>query len=92
MEYKANDLSQKTLFGNIDPADEGAGFFTIKEAKIGRRHVWLYKMQTPIGDFFVTEAEQPGMELKSWVFHYDAEKAVRRFDTCVKRILNGKAV
>ena len=93
MKYEANTgLFEKEHFAGIEPTDEGAGFFTLKEATIGKRHAWLYKLQTPIGAIFVVEAEQPSMELKSWLFHYDAEKALNRFDTCVKKILKGATV
>lgn len=89
MEYKQHDLNEKSLIGSVAPADEGAGFFTLKTAEIGRRHVWLYKVQCPIGNIFIVEAEQPSMEIKSWLIHYDAKKALDRFNTCVKKILKG---
>lgn len=92
MDYKHQDINEKTLIGPITPADEGAGFFTLKTAEIGRRHVWLYKVQCPIGNIFIVEAEQPSMEIKSWLFQYDAKKALDRFDTCVKKILKGVTV
>ncbi len=93
MKYETNTgLFERELFGGIEPEDEGAGFFTLKEASIGKRHAWLYKLQTPIGAIFVVEAEQPSMEIKSWLFQYDAEKAIKRFDTCVKKILKGVTV
>ena len=92
MEYKQHDLNEKSLIGSVAPADEGAGFFTLKTAEIGRRHVWLYKVQCPIGNIFIVEAEQPGMELKSWFFHYDVEKALNKFSACVNRMLKGKEV
>lgn len=92
MEYKQHDLNEKSLIGSVAPADEGAGFFTLKTAEIGRRHVWLYKVQCPIGNIFIVEAEQPGMELKSWFFHYDVEKALKKFAACANKILKGKEV
>lgn len=93
MKYEADTgLFEKEHFAGIEPTDEGAGFFTLKTAEIGRRHVWLYKVQCPIGNIFVVEAEQPGMELKSWFFHYDVEKALKKFAACANKILKGKEV
>ena len=61
---------------------------TLKESKINGRGVWLYMVSTTIGELYVVEHEQIGLELKTdGLFHYDREKAEKTYAKVIKSML-----
>lgn len=69
-------------------ADELYPVRTLKESRINGRGVWLYAISTTIGELFVVEHEQPGLELKTdGLFYNDREKAGKTYDKVVRSML-----
>jgi ureidoglycolate hydrolase len=66
------------------------GFFTQNESRVNSRGVWHYMITTPIGNFNIVEYEQPGGELKRFMFDGLYEKAERRYAQIIKGIAAGK--
>lgn len=69
-------------------ADELHPVRTLKESRINGRGVWLYAISTTIGELFVVEHEQPGLELRTdGLFHNDRDKAEKTYAKALKSML-----
>ncbi len=66
------------------------GFFTQNESRVNGRGVWHYMITTPIGNFNIVEYEQPGKDLKRFMFDERYEKAERKYSQIVRGIASGK--
>lgn len=61
---------------------------TLKESKINGRGAWLYMINTEIGELYVVEHEDIGLELKDdGIFHYDREKAEKTYNRVLKKMV-----
>lgn len=59
-------------------------------SEINGRNVWLFQMETSIGEFQVVQWEMPGKEIIEKIFRWDYPQALKHYNTVCRKILAGK--
>ena len=54
------------------------------------RNAWLHKIITPIGDIWVVQYENKGLEIQTPLMTYDEGKAWVKYERIVNGLMNGK--
>ena len=54
------------------------------------RHAWLYLINSPIGNIWVIDYEEPTMEIKRRIIDGDIDKAQNYFRNICKKMIDGK--
>lgn len=67
--------------------ETSASFYTHKEALIDNAyHVWLHLTSTPIGDIWIVQYEHLDMQIETFMFFNDYDKAMKKFKSCVNKL------
>ena len=54
------------------------------------RHVWFQVIDTPIGNIYAIQYEQPHMEIETKLFYSDLEKAESYYKRTCKKMVDGR--
>ena len=63
----------------------------IEQAKVNGRGAWIYMLPSTLGDLYIVQHEQPGMELIDDYMGWSDGKAAKAFRTIATKMVNGKA-
>ena len=66
-----------------------ANLYDQEHNTMNERGIWLYLLQTTIGNFWVIEYEQPTCELVTKVIVNNMDKAKQYFNSVCRKILKG---
>ena len=67
-----------------------ANMYQQRTARVGHRNIWLYLIQTAIGNIGVVQWEDDGQMIHEKLFRESYDKAERCFEQTVSKIALGK--
>lgn len=53
-----------------------------------KRHVWMYFVRLPIGEYYFVQHEEQGLEISEKIIFYSNEKANAYFNKMVRKMIN----
>ena len=63
---------------------------TLAHSTIDGRNVWLYQIESPIGNIHIVDYEQRDMSIKRTMFEEQLNRAEKKYSETVKKIAGGR--
>ena len=67
-----------------------AKLYELAHSTVDGRNIWLYQIESPIGDFHIVDYERKDQSIKRTIFEEQRNRAEKKYTETVKKIAGGQ--